>query len=103
MYATVVVGDDGKGSTEIVNVPFGANNEGSEYTVTQLNSWSWRYGDTPVSISKVHKEEEGLHGSKVMTTVFTFPDDLENPNEEVEEHWLNGNSDVKLNKYGGAD
>lgn len=103
MYATVVIGADRRGSTEIVNVPFGANNEGSEYTVTQLNSWSWRYGDTPVSISKVHKEEEGLHGSKVMTTVFTFPDDLENPNEEVEEHWLNGNSDVKLNKYGGAD
>ena len=106
MYVTVVIGADGKGSTEIVNASFGNNNEGLDYTVTQLNDWSWRYKkedddentDGNQSITQTHKETEGLHGAKNMTTVFRFPV----VQRDEEPYWLNGNSAVKKNIYDGG-
>ena len=99
MYATVVVGEDGKGSTEIVNASFGTDQSvGLDYTITQLNDWSWRHDDT--SITQTHKVTEGLHGATDMTTEFVFKED------SINEYWLNGNSTVKVNKYisaGGTD
>ena len=99
MYATVVVGEDGKGSTEIVNASFGTDQSvGLDYTVTQLNDWSWRYDDIP--ITQTHKVTKGLHGSMDMTTEFVFNGD------STKENWLNGNSTVEVNKYlsaGGTD
>lgn len=101
MYVTVEIGSDGKGSTEIVNASFGNNNSGLDYTVTQLNSWSWRYNSNTTSVTKTHKETTGLHGAQNMTTVFRFPDDLEST-EQTSDYWLNGNSDVLTNTYGGG-
>lgn len=94
MYVTVVVGDNGKGSTEIVNASFGDGDTGMWYTVTQLNDWSWRHDD--VSQPKLHIATEGLHGSMDMTTEFVF-------NGAAENQWLNGNSKVERNIYGGAN
>lgn len=102
MYVSVVIGEDGTGTTEIVNASFGDNNDGLDYTVTQLNDWSWRYKDEneggKQSITQTHKETEGLHGAQNMTTVFTFP--VEQKGEES--YWLNGNSAVEKNIYGGG-
>ena len=80
--------------------------KGLKYTVTQLNDWSWRYKkedddenkDGNQSITQTHKETEGLHGAKNMTTVFRFPV----VQKDEEPYWLNGNSAVKKNIYGGG-
>ena len=61
MYVTVTIGQDGKGSTNIVNVQFNRN-----YTVTQVNDWSWRYNDA--AQTKLHQKTEGLHGATNMMT-----------------------------------
>ena len=101
MYVTVEIGPDGKGSTEIVKASFGANNKiGLDYTVTQLNDWSWRYDSGNASVTKTHKETIGLHGAINMITVFNFPDDLES--EQRSDYWLNGNSEIEVNTYGGG-
>ena len=94
MYVTVVADENGKGSTEIIDAPFGV-----EYTVTQLNDWSWRHKDTEYSysIQKPHEMTEGLHGSMNMTTVFEFND------SPTEEYWLNGNSALVKNVHGGGN
>lgn len=104
MYVSVVIGEDGTGTTEIVNASFGDNNAGLDYTVTQLNDWSWRYkdenevGKQSISITQTHKETEGLHGAQNVTTVFRFP--VEQKGEKP--YWLNGNSAVIENIYGGG-
>ncbi len=99
MYVTVVIGDDRTGSTEIVNASFGDNEEGRYYTVTQLNNWSWRYkNESPPYITKLHIITDGLHGAQNMTTVFKFPTGEKNEDPD----WLNGNSPVETNTYGGG-
>ena len=94
MYVTVVADEKGKGSTEIIDAPFGVT-----YTVTQLNDWSWRHKDKEYSynIEKLHEMTPGLHGSMNMTTVFEFKD------KPTEEYWLNGNSELEKNVYGGVN
>lgn len=98
MYVTVVVGEDGTGTTEIVDASFGDNNVGLEYTVTQLDDWSWRYKKEQDSITLTHKMTTGIHGAQNMTTVFRFP--VEQKGEEP--YWLNGNSLVETNTYSGG-
>ena len=100
MYVTLVIGDDGEGSVEIVDVPF-TDDKGRQryYTVTQLNEWSWRYGDGPVSIEKKHEMQDGYHGAINMITVFNFPVGT----ETVDDYWLNGNSVLLKNIHGGAN
>lgn len=97
LYVTVTIGEDGKGHTEIVGASFGANvNIGLDYTVKEIQDWSWRYGD--VVKTQTHKQTTGLHGAVNMTTVFTFTE----PENKLQ--WLSGNSPVKVNAYtqGGA-
>lgn len=95
MYVTVTIGQDGKGSTNIINVPFAPHNqEPYTYTVTEMKDWSWRYPEK--SITKEHIRSEGLHGATNMMTTFTFSDD------EINDSWLNGNSAVVKNVYGGV-
>lgn len=89
IYVTVTADENGKGSTNIVNVQFDRN-----YTVTQVNDWSWRYNDT--AQTKLHQKTEGLHGATNMMTTFTFS------GEEINDKWLNGNSAVVKNVYGGV-
>ena len=97
MYVTLVADQNGEGSVEIIDVPFGGK-DGLQYTVKQINSWSWRYEDEPDTISQTHIMVEGLHGSYTMTTAFRFPVE----DKGAEPYWLNGNSSVVTNKYGGG-
>ena len=90
MYVTVTIGQDGKGSTNIINVPFAPHNqEPYTYTVTEMKDWSWRYPKE--SITKEHIRSEGLHGATNMMTTFTFDGNVVNGS------WLNG-IDAAVNK-----
>ena len=55
-----------------------------EYTVTQLNDWSWRYSDSSITIN--HQSVDG--------TTVKFEDGADT------EQWLNGNSDRVKNQRG---
>lgn len=78
----------GKGSTTITDLPYG------EYTVTQLNNWSWRYDDAAKKIA--HKDVDDLSDDAYKdgtTTIVVFDTDRK------EERWLSGNSEIKTNQY----
>ena len=68
----------GNGSVTIAGLPYG------NYTVTQLNGWSWHYGDT-----MAETEHDGGIGSSV-----TF-------NDSASGKWLSGSSNLKHNVKGG--
>ena len=55
-----------------------------EYTVTQLNDWSWRYSDSAIPIN--HQSVDG--------TTVTFDNDADT------DKWLNGNSGLVKNQRG---
>ena len=77
----------GNGSARICNLPFGT------YTVTQINDWSWRYGDDAQSVTLDHSDIE--NGDEV-----TFSDKV------AVRKWLDGNSMLIRNmmrKGGGAE
>ena len=76
IYATIT----GNSNVTIQNMPFG------EYTITQKNSWSWRYSDS--------SQETVIHNDRNGTAVFF--------NKKIDtEQWLNGNSNVLVNRKGG--
>jgi len=68
----------GNGSVTIAGLPYG------NYAVTQLNGWSWRYGDTM---------EETEHDGGIGSTV-TFSDGASGK-------WLSGSSNLEHNVKGG--
>lgn len=68
----------GNGSVTVQLLQFG------EYTVTQKNEWSWRYGDSASSVT---------HNTAAGTTVlFKAP--------TVDDQWLHDNSELILNQKG---
>lgn len=75
IYVTIT----GNDSVTILDMPI------AEYTITQQNDWSWRYGDTAQTV------ELDAGGKTVV-----FDDDSNN------DQWLNGNSDVETNEKGVA-
>ena len=75
---SIIVTVTGNGSVTVHDLPFG------EYTVTQLNDWSWRYDDKAATVN--HLGENGT------TVQFS--------NAMVRDHWLNGNSTLKKNQRG---
>ncbi|MBQ5772110.1 MAG: InlB B-repeat-containing protein [Clostridia bacterium] len=68
----------GNGSVTVHNLLFG------EYTVTQQNGWSWRYGDLASAVT--HSDTGGT------TVQFVGP--------PVRDQWLSDNSDLILNRKG---
>ena len=74
----------GNGSTTICGLPLG------NYTVTQLNNWSWRYSDSSVTI--YHEGNPDTDGKFQGTTV-VFDD------RESNSGWLSGNSSLVKNTY----
>ena len=68
----------GNGSVTVHNLLFG------EYTVTQQNGWSWRYGDLASAVT--HSDTGGT------TVQFVGP--------PVRDQWLSDNSDLILNREG---
>lgn len=76
---TVEVGEDRTGSTTIANLPF------SNYTVTQLNDWSWRYSDVAQGVT----HNAGSSG--------TVPFDASGLTK-----WLSDVSDLIRNTFGGT-
>lgn len=68
----------GNGSVTVHNLLFG------EYTVTQQNGWSWRYGDLASAVT--HSDTGGT------TVQFVTP--------QVRDQWLSDNSDLILNRKG---
>ena len=79
---TVTAGNDGYGSTTIVDLPFGS------YTVTQKNDWSWRYREEASDDVKtvVHSS-----GNTTVTFAQTWID-----------YWLGGCSYLFKNIFGGG-
>lgn len=77
IYVTIT----GKDSVTIHELPFG------NYTITQQNSWSWRYVDEAIS-GYEHKDANG-------STV-----EFEKPKDSSKSKWLNGNSELIRNERG---
>lgn len=76
---TITVTVTGSSNVTIKDLPFG------EYTVTQINQWSWRHDDP--AVTKVeHQRAEGT------TVQFSDP--------EKNDKWLNGNSELVRNQRG---
>lgn len=73
---TVTVKENG--SVTVHDLPFG------EYTVTQINDWSWRYDDKAITM-----DHQGENGTTVQFS-----------NAMVRDKWLNGNSGLKKNQRG---
>ena len=76
---TITVTVTGNGSTTIHDLPLG------EYTVTQLNGWSWRYEDGSKTVELGSNGEEVEFGGKA-----------------TKDQWLNGNSEPVKNIHGGG-
>ncbi|MBQ3500021.1 MAG: hypothetical protein IJA70_01145, partial [Oscillospiraceae bacterium] len=80
----------GNGEATIKGLPLG------DYTVTQLNKWSWRYSveDITDAVQEVtHAGNPDSEGNLQGTTV-TFSD------KEAKDQWLNGLSTLVKNIYG---
>ena len=79
---TVTAGNDGNGSTTIVDLPFGS------YTVTQKNDWSWRY----------RKEAS----DDVKTVVHSSGDTTVEFSQTWIDYWLGGCSNLFKNIFRGG-
>ena len=77
VFNVTITGND---TVTIQDLAFG------EYTVTQQNDWSWRYSDLAQTTVN-HSDSNGtiIKFNKAVDTV----------------QWLNGNSDILINKRGG--
>ena len=79
---TVTAGNDGNGSTTIVDLPFGS------YTVTQKNDWSWRYREEASDAVKTV-----VHSSGNTTVEFA---------QTWIDYWLGGCSNLFKNIFRGG-
>ena len=82
---TVVAGNGGTGSTTIAKLPFG------EYTVTQQNSWSWRYISPNAPSQNV-----------LQRAVHSSADGVQFVDVESVSRWLSGISDFIKRIFGGS-
>ena len=82
---TVVAGNGGTGSTTIAKLPFG------EYTVTQQNSWSWRYISPNAPSQNV-----------LQRAVHSSADGVQFIDGESVSRWLSGISDFIKRIFGGS-
>lgn len=85
---TVVVGPNGSGSTTIADLPFGT------YTVTQQDSWSWRYRNPTVNNSVTVKHNASSVVDTATPVLYDAP--------AVIMRWLTGIGDFIRKRYGGA-
>ncbi len=83
LYLTLVCGEDGDGSAQVLEVLDGT------YTITEVDSWSWRHTDGG-SKTVTHK------GSQKIIDTVTFTGSFERPN------WLSGLAEITRNIFKGV-